>query len=66
MSQGVQEWIKQNLLKTAFKNVKFTVNFFKGCFQQILLGSFLNILTHPIVLSQEKTLKISEDKIQIK
>ena len=45
MGQGIQEWTKQNLWKTAFK--KFEVIWSaKGCLPQILLGAFLNTLTH--------------------
>ena len=43
MGQDIQEWTKQNLWKADhFK-------FFKGCLPQILLGPFLNILTHMLV-----------------
>ena len=34
MGQGIQEWIKSN------------VKFFKVCLSQILLGPFLNTLSH--------------------
>ena len=41
MGEGIQEWIKSNLWKTAFKTFKF----FKDCLPHILLGPFLNTLT---------------------
>ena len=45
MWQSIQEWIKQNLWKTAFKNLK-GYGLLKGCLPQILLGPFLNTLCH--------------------
>ena len=38
MGQSIQEWIKGNLWKTAFKKIE-------GCLPQILLGPFLKTLT---------------------
>ena len=58
MGQSIQEWTKQNLWKTVFK--KFEVSrpyhfkFFKGCLLQILLGPFLNTLSH-IVFGKGET-----------
>ena len=57
MGQGIQEWTKKNLCKTAFKKIwnswlpkqiirSYYFKFFKGCLSQILLGLFLNTLTH--------------------
>ena len=55
MRQSIQEWTKQNLWKTAFKKFDgiwsalsrpYSFKFFKGCLPQILLGPFLNTLTH--------------------
>ena len=54
IGQGIQKLTKQNLWKTAFKKVEmiwfayrpYNFTFFKGCPPQILLGSFLNTLTH--------------------
>ena len=43
MGLSIQEWTKQNLCKTAFKNL---VKFFKVCLPQSLLGPFLNNLSH--------------------
>ena len=56
MGQFIQEWTKYNLWKTAFKKLNgygllkqtISVQIFKGCFPQILLGPFLNILSHKI------------------
>ena len=57
MGQSIQEWTKQNLWKTAFKNLKeyalgrpYTFKFFEGCLSQILLGPFLNTLSQMILL----------------
>ena len=56
MGQSIQEWTKQNLWKTAFKNLKeyalgrpYTFKFFEGCLSQILLGPFLNTLSQMLV-----------------
>ena len=55
MRQSIQEWTKQKLWKTAFKKFDgiwsalsrpYSFKFFKGCLPQILLGPFLNTLTH--------------------
>ena len=52
MDPGIQEWIKYNLWKTAFKkfeviwSASYHLRFFKGCLPQILFGTFLNTLTH--------------------
>ena len=46
IGQDIQEQIKQNLLKTAFKSRPYHFNFFKDCLPQILFGPFLNTLTH--------------------
>ena len=40
MGQSIQEWPKSNLRNTAFKK------YFNGCLPQILLGPFLNNLSH--------------------
>ena len=63
MRQSIQEKTNQNLWRTAFKKFEgvwsaspFTV--FKGFFLQILLGSFLNTLSH---ISQ-KILKLEQKK----
>ena len=45
LAQGIQKWTKLNLWKTA-KKFEAHVKFFKGCLPQILLGTFLNTLTH--------------------
>ena len=59
MGQSIQEWIKQILWKTAFKCLEgvwsalsrpYTFTCFKGCLPHILLGSFLNILSHMMKL----------------
>ena len=39
MGQSIQEWTNQNLWKKAFKKLK-------GCLLQILIGPFLNTLSH--------------------
>ena len=44
MGQSIQEWTKQNLWKTAFK--KISLQIFQGCLPEILLGPFLNTLSH--------------------
>ena len=44
MRQSFQEWIKENLWKTAFK--KYPLKFFKDCVPQILFGPFFNTLSH--------------------
>ena len=54
MGQGIQEWTKQNLWKTAFKKFEaiwsaYHFKFFKGCLPQILLGPFLNTLSHTLL-----------------
>ena len=51
-----QEWTKWILWKTAFKKIEvsdmaclsrpYHFKFFKDCLPQILLGSFLNTLSH--------------------
>ena len=55
MRQSIQEWTKQNLWKTTFKKFEgvwsacskpYPFKFFKGCLPQILLGPFLNTLSH--------------------
>ena len=54
MVQGIQKWTEYHLWKTAFKNLKWydllwqitSLQTFDGCLRQILLGPFLNILTH--------------------
>ena len=49
MGQSIQEWTKLNLWKTAFKKFKggmVCFRFFKGCLPQVLLGPFLNTLSH--------------------
>ena len=55
MGQSIQEWTKQNLWKTAFKKSEglcsalsrpWPFEFFKGCLPKIVLGPFLNALTH--------------------
>ena len=54
MGQGIQEWTKQNLWKTAFKKLEVIwsgFKFFKGCLPQILLSRFLNTLTHIIYIT---------------
>ena len=58
MGQSIQEWSTLNLWKTAFKKFKWGMvcfRFFKGRPPQILLGPFLNTLSHTnltIVLSK--------------
>ena len=58
MGQSIQEWSTLNLWKTAFKKLKWGMvcfRFFKGRPPQILLGPFLNTLSHTnltIVLSK--------------
>ena len=58
MEQSFQEWTKQNLWKTAFKKFErvwsalgrpYPFKFFKVCLPQILLGPFLNTLSHMII-----------------
>ena len=55
VGQGIQEWTKQNLWKTAFKKFEgissvlgrpYQFKFFKGYLPQILLLPFLNTLFH--------------------
>ena len=46
MGQGIQEWTKQKLWKTAFKNFEF----FKGCLRKVLPGPFLDTLTQMVVI----------------
>ena len=54
MGQSIQEWTKYNLWKTAFKKFEevwsaladYTPSSFKGCIPEILIGPFLNILSH--------------------
>ena len=52
LGQNIQERTKWNSWKTVFKNFEGTryirpypFKFFKGCFSQILLGPFLNVLS---------------------
>ena len=58
MGQGIQDWPKWNLWKTAFKKFEVHFNFFKGCLPQILIGLFLNTLTQ--MLLKKSFLNISE------
>ena len=44
LEQSIQEWTKQNLLKQTI-----SLQIFKRCLPQILLGPFLNTLSHLIV-----------------
>ena len=53
LGQIIQEWAKKNLWKTAFKKFEkvwsaqaYSFKFFKGCLPHILLGPFLNTLSH--------------------
>ena len=46
MGQGIQEWTKLNLWKTAFKKFENLKLKFKDCVPQILLGRFLNTLAN--------------------
>ena len=57
MGQSIQEWTEKNMWKTAFKHLKryglpiclgrpCQFRFFNGCLAQILVGSFLNTLSH--------------------
>ena len=55
ISQSNQEWTKEDLCKTAFKNFEgvlsalgrpYFFKLFKSCLPQILLGPFLNTLSH--------------------
>ena len=54
MAQSIQEWTKWNLWKTAFKKFEVTwsakqtisLQIFKGCLPQILLGPFLNTFSY--------------------
>ena len=56
MGQGIQERTKWNLWKTAFKNFQviglsqhtISLQIFKGCLPQTLLGPFLNTLPQMI------------------
>ena len=47
MDQGIQDWTKYNLWKTAFKKFEETISLqiFKDCLPQILLSPFWNTLT---------------------
>ena len=55
MGQSIQEWTKENLWKTAFKKLErvwsalarpYRFEFFKGFDPQVLIGPFLNTLSH--------------------
>ena len=59
MEQSIQEWTKQNLWKTAFKQFEeiwstwsrpYPFKYFEGCLPQILLGPVLNTLSHTIMI----------------
>ena len=59
LRQSIQEWTKLNLRKAAFIKFEgvsrpYSFKFFKGCLPQILLGPFLNTLSH-LYLSCSKT-----------
>ena len=45
MGQSIQEWTKCNLTKP-LTNLKLSLQIFKGSLPQILLGPFLNSLSH--------------------
>ena len=57
MDQGIHEWNKYNLWKTAFKKANHHFKFLKGCLPQILFGPFFNTLTHLLVSSEIFALK---------
>ena len=49
LRQSIQEWTKWHLWKAAFKKFEkqaISLQIFKGCLPQILLGPFLNTLPH--------------------
>ena len=55
MGKSIQEWTDLNLWKTAFEKFEgvwsalgrpYPFKFFKDCLPQILLGPFLNTLSH--------------------
>ena len=48
MGQSIQEWTEYNLWRTAFKKSKGTWSAL-GSLPQILLGPFLNALSHVLV-----------------
>ena len=66
MGQSIQEWTKLNLRETAFKKFEgvwsalgrpYPFKLFKGCLPQILLGRFLNTLSHIIYNHKNTKLK---------
>ena len=48
--KSIQQWTKKNLWKTVFKKFEVIWYVYKGCLPQILLGPFLNTLSHMLLL----------------
>ena len=69
LGQGIQEWAKTtnfNLWKTAFKKFEVTISLqiFKGCLPEILLGPFLNTLTYMYIGScQTSMIKLFRENV---